>query len=654
MESLPSLAPVPSASIRLGLAPDEWNACLDAWVTLARLYTNLSVKSFAQACGKDGPMAQFLPSYARELASVSPSDTTFAGPKAGILRKLCFSLVSRIILECDAPDWTLDIDFFSCFCLIYQTNLSSLSRLLSRLWQRKQNMIEKGLTKKKEDLIKILESSNPVLAVPELTRIAPMMRASADIGVFFLTGTDLLDALASAYSKAGSVEEYKAYSGFAYLGLISLALLETPKVSVLSDCLYNLKAQADQTRGSVTLLADLVTNSRLLSKIRCNAIHNSTARLRKLLDELEAYRMPSIARPKKQIRRNSKKDKGIANEFDGELHVHRMSLVSQIQDLFPDLGAGFILRLLDEYDNNVEIATAHLLDNSLPLHLQSVNCSEPAAIFDTEQKEAIDHLVPRPTPPQTPIPERQNIFDDDELLVADTSRLHIGKKEHSDPVGVNKAAIISALAAFDSDDDERDDTYDMEDVGGTVEYANPDEELRPVSKSLQQENDMILFSAYKASPELFGRTFDIRHSQARMALKQETGMTDEAIEGWSIMLQRDAKRLKKLEAQFEDRSFDGKQPELAATAYRGSPGGREEEDSNALQQGVPMGVLRGRSRGRYLGRGSHGRVGDMVGPPGTSSNSSAQRRKEQMKKSRANHNRRDQRARKMARGGFAG
>jgi activating signal cointegrator complex subunit 2 len=39
--------------------------------------------------------------------------------------------------------------------------------------------------------------------------------------------------------------------------------------------------------------------------------------------------------------------------------------------------------------------------------------------------------------------------------------------------GPNKAAILSALAAFGSDDDERDDTYDVADVGGTPDSAAP-------------------------------------------------------------------------------------------------------------------------------------------------------------------------------------
>lgn len=122
-------------------------------------------------------------------------------------------------------------------------------------------------------------------------------------------------------------------------------------------------------------------------------------------------------------------------------------------------------------------------------------------------------------------------------------------------------------------------------------------------------------------------------------------MTDEAIEGWGIMLGRDAWRLRRLEAKFG--MFAGVQRELGATAYRGSPGGSGTEDSDVGGRGG----FRGRARGRS-GRG--GRGASVAGPVDDKATQIARQRKDANKGSRANHNRRDQRARKMARGGFAG
>src|ERR1700733_11989690 len=65
------------------------------------------------------------------------------------------------------------------------------------------------------------------------------------------------------------------------------------------------------------------------------------------------------------------------------------------------------------------------------------------------------------------LPNRRNVFDHDELdrLAVDTFKLTFGKNTQNDITETlddgshapMKASILSALAAFDTDDDERDD-----------------------------------------------------------------------------------------------------------------------------------------------------------------------------------------------------
>lgn len=225
----------------------------------------------------------------------------------------------------------------------------------------------------------------------------------------------------------------------------------------------------------------------------------------------------------------------------------------------------------------------------------------------------------------------------------------------------DKAAIISALAAFDSDDDERDDTYDMEDVGGTVDSAMPgtSDDVMDGEGLKQNVHEETLWQAWKMSPNLFGRDQATRRSQARVALRSDTGMTDEAIEGWAIMLHRDPKKVKRLEAMF---SMVGsvQQRGLGRTAWQDSPvvsetdTGEEADtdgDSGPATRGGSEG-FRGRDRGRGGAQG--GRGANVAGPADDRGTQVARQRKDANKGSRANHNRRDQRARKLARGGFAG
>ncbi|KAF2211952.1 hypothetical protein CERZMDRAFT_41937 [Cercospora zeae-maydis SCOH1-5] len=653
--STPTFAPVPPANLRLSLGLEEWEVCLDAWLTLSESILRLAPSDFSLNASDHGTLPLFLSSFHKELSSLQPGDQTLSSAKAGFLRKAAFKIVSRVYLgDAPIPLSLLDFGFLSNFC---HANVKALAlqKLLTRVWKKKGDLLSPRLQKQKDLVTAALESRTPEDGIRLLTQLASVMHASNDVASLFMTGSDFLDSLVSAYSHAANDEQKKAISTVLFLGLTSLPCTEPPKYSLLSDHLYTLKSHGDKSPPNQSLLADVVTNTSILLKLRHSLGEKAPERVHKLLDTLETYRTPSLARQKRRVHSSRRGVKGKRAASKAELNVHQMSLVTQVQDLFPDLGSGFVMRLLDEYGDDVEQVTAHLLDESLPPHLASLDRSEEGAVGGKSQQYAIDQLIPRstPPPPEPDLPDRRNAYDDDELdrLDFDTSRLHIGKRNKSLSAEdqPNKAAILSALAAFDSDDDERDDTYDVEDVGGTVDTTAPDGEPGIAAKVTHEENDLALFTAYKSSPEMFGRSFDVRRGQARSALKTETGMSDEQIEGWAVMLQRDPKRLKRLEAQTG--TFTGRQTELASTAYHGSAGNTETEDSDAAPGG--RGGLPGRGRGNRGGRGK-GRGGSVAGPSSDPSTANAQRKKEANKSSRANHNRRDGRARKMARGGFPG
>lgn len=187
----------------------------------------------------------------------------------------------------------------------------------------------------------------------------------------------------------------------------------------------------------------------------------------------------------------------------------------------------------------------------------------------------------------------------------------------------------------------------MADVGGTVDSTNP-EEPNPENTSSQNTHDEALFHAYKSSPEIFARDATTRRSKERAALRQETGMTDESLEGWAVMLSRDPRQMRRLEARFT--TFKGEQAGLESTAWRSVEG---EEGGNGHGDRGRGGRIRGQGRGRCGGRGGRG-GGNVAGTSGDKETDVARQRKEANKGSRANHNRRDGRARKMARGGFPG
>ncbi|XP_075069323.1 activating signal cointegrator 1 complex subunit 2 [Mixophyes fleayi] len=156
------------------------------------------------------------------------------------------------------------------------------------------------------------------------------------------------------------------------------------------------------------------------------------------------------------------------------------SLVSQVKDLLPDLGEGFILRCFEEYGNNPESVINHLLEDNLALSLQELDRTLP-------RQERVD--------PCPLISSRSNIFADDEFDVfsrdiVDTSRIWKGrrKQETAAQLLADKSVIVAQKERYsqyrmvteehmvDADyDDEYDDTYDGNQVGAND--ADSDDEL---------------------------------------------------------------------------------------------------------------------------------------------------------------------------------
>ena len=435
--SLPSLAPIPPFSVRLDFTTDEWNACLDAWLSLTQSYLRIPLVRFNEALIQDGSLLLFLKSYHREAASSSTVDTTVRGsPKANTLLRSTFKLVHRTGTQSDRVEVLLDWTFLSDVCRVHARN-PALSEVLEGLWTNQRSSVEILLQKKRESLTNALEKFPTSAIENELQRLAPLMHASPNAATIFITGSDFLDALVSAYGRASSITQKKVLVSIVFFGLRSLVQVKPANLSLLADHLYSLKSYADQTSSTPSVLVDLATNTPITTVLRQHMNQKAPVRLAKVVEAIETYQRPSLQYPHTHNRRRTRDRLIKDRHVNGGADIHQMSLVTQIQDLFPDLGSGFVLRLLKEYDNNVEIVTAHLLDDSIPPHLRALDRTEDTSATDRQiSASEVDRLVPRSTPPpveQSFVPERRNIFDNDELdqIDIDTGRLHIGKKENS-------------------------------------------------------------------------------------------------------------------------------------------------------------------------------------------------------------------------------
>ena len=103
-------------------------------------------------------------------------------------------------------------------------------------------------------------------------------------------------------------------------------------------------------------------------------------------------------------------------------NMELISLISNVRDLLPHLGEGFVEHVLVEYNYKVDEAINALLENNLPPHLLEMDQSLPKQEVKEEDKTS------------APVP--RSVYDEDEFDVLnrdviDTSRIHKGKKNKS-------------------------------------------------------------------------------------------------------------------------------------------------------------------------------------------------------------------------------
>ncbi|KAJ3339997.1 hypothetical protein HDU93_007546 [Gonapodya sp. JEL0774] len=389
-------------------------------------------------------------------------------------------------------------------------------------------------------------------------------------------------------------------------------------------------------------------------------------------------------------------------DFD-EKYITRSSLISQVRDLFPELGDGFVEAGLGEFGDDPELLIMKILEDDLPPRLAKLPRDLPRAPPPLSQKIA-PALPPRPEstalvpyassrphsapkqnddvlPSYTFLPTepeqgdligtRRNVFDGDEFDVfrgrrPDKEAVILGKKRREQESAVladrsaltdtARAAILEQQYEFDEYDDEYDDTYDDLQTG-QEEATEEDEEIVDEASRRQKvapvdNNPSPPFGA--AEPELV-RTFQTnpglfdtraRRTPERAKLRQVTGMADEQLEGWFTMLMRDPNKDRVL-SRYEWR---GNRPPPPVGGLGGEE--EEEEDSEGEGSGDQSGQQHGNSgRGGFVPRGGRGgQVGRGGRGDGPGAQTSDRRWKDQNKAKVGNHNRKSGHDRKMARG----
>ncbi|TBU46710.1 hypothetical protein BD309DRAFT_857488 [Dichomitus squalens] len=331
--------------------------------------------------------------------------------------------------------------------------------------------------------------------------------------------------------------------------------------------------------------------------------------------------------------------------------------VAQVLDLLPDQDAAYVRYLLSHsdypYRGDAERLIGALLEGTAPLQadVDAALARDGGAAASALDVQHDAFVFTR---------ERRNVWDDD---VMDLSKVKIGKKsDDADNVLEDRSFIEQMKAdilrraeeisdsedeaeggksrgkaiAFEEELDEegaikvRDgDISEEEEEGTDGEEHGGDEVSPPTSRN----PETILELAYIQDSKQFDRDAQTRRSKARVDLKAQTGMTDEQIEGWKIMLEKDPKKKEKILAKHE---FSGNKPILNAPIAEGS---------RPASRGGGSGPGGGHGpRGRGRGRGRGGRGGGGGGDGDTA-------RDRAWKERRGNRDRKRGHDKKMARAG---
>ncbi|KAI9283999.1 hypothetical protein BC943DRAFT_338560 [Umbelopsis sp. AD052] len=291
----------------------------------------------------------------------------------------------------------------------------------------------------------------------------------------------------------------------------------------------------------------------------------------------------------------------VATPQPDESYIKMSTLISQITDLFPDLGAGFVEACLEHYGGNVEQATNQLLEDNLPPNLASMDrtlARKPMAAEQPADEQVATVMSNLSLSDDSQLRTRRNIFDNDEFDVfagkkVQTQQIHRGKQNRGTAdkmlddksfVQSEKASLLERIANIY--EDEIDDTYD--DVGmptgkvdlGAVEDGSEDvvrERRTEMDPGIIHESDLV--HAFVNNITIFDRSAASRRSPQRAQLRKVTNMTDEQLEGWSIMFSRNPRKQRILDKYA---LWDGQQSEM-----QDAPSAPKQNDRNARPPRTP-------------------------------------------------------------------
>ncbi|EMR08409.1 hypothetical protein PNEG_03245 [Pneumocystis murina B123] len=527
----------PSRDLRVQIAEDEWKYALDMWIRCIEYFMGISDAEFE--CLLDDVESESLYIFIKNyLDAHTPRKCVklldnIDNEEDDLLEKNLFSLLYRIFtLERPTThifkipfvifDFCTLFGFSSATCVyfalenVYKYAKKEVFLQIQNVYENFRELMDKLVSLKDKELLE-----DPMMYRVAFRSLIVFIQFCFPATCVFLQDEEFLRLMIRLYHESSVADEMKSDFLCLVYTLFTAFLSENEaRLLIIKRFMW----LYEQLSLETALLHDLVLDTSIVERFYEVELFSE-----EIMSQLR------VLRENNEIN-NSKKS--LDSSLDPS--IKRLSLISHIKDIFPDYSEEFIESFLKEYCDDVEAVIARILEDSFSSNIPSVD--KKASNFKLNDGGLSKH-VSKMLVDQT----------DDTNMFVDHPKIYKGKKifETADDILKDKSFIreykqtILDLELLNQDD-ERDDTYDN--VDGFINLESYEEKS---SNKLMNNMDEMLYLTYIISPEVFERGSHIRRSSARIELRSKTGLSDEQIEGWKIMLDRNPKRIEKLENMFK-------------------------------------------------------------------------------------------------------
>lgn len=228
-----------------------------------------------------------------------------------------------------------------------------------------------------------------------------------------------------------------------------------------------------------------------------------------------------------------------------ENNIASGSDVALLQDMFPELSPEAASAVLIKHENNIDQAINHLLENPEAIlaasqEIKHTNFGRTVVASKAELEKGL---------------ERFSLKDNEtnEIL----TKLRAGKVSNESK---EKTLTHALRLLYESDEDERDDTYDdvlnsetssvsRSAVSRSPNVDDEEPEMNPKEENEYDRVSLVLFGFLKNDGEsVFNKTN--RKSPQRALMRTASKWSDEQVEGWFRMLKQSPRRFRLLEEQY--------------------------------------------------------------------------------------------------------